>query len=300
MLVPSLRTTLLAACALAATAPPALGQSREREREIEARERRLRIEREHREDAARARERAEVRRQVELRERLQRDRAARERELRARMARAREEQARMRRRRDDAWREAYRPRITLGGGLDMRRFGGTDDRYAVQGGVDFRTRSGLGVRPEVLFAWGDAPEQPIVGGFGCPVCSTTLPVGNTAQFAPATGRSRMLGVAVSGTYTFARSSPVRPYVMSGLGVFSTRTPQIDVTILANSGPGLPTIQQTGRRFRNDVDVGLTTGAGLEFDVGPIRLFTEFRYLLMDQARPAGFSGMLPLTVGLRL
>jgi hypothetical protein len=107
----------------------------------------------------------------------------------------------------------------------------------------------------------------------------------------------MVGIAVNGTYTLARSSPVRPYLLSGLGVFSTRTPQAAALTLV---PGGSTNSQADVRFRNDVDVGLTAGAGLEFDAGPVRLFTEFRYLLTDQQRARGFSGMLPLTAGLKL
>ncbi|MGZ8634598.1 MAG: hypothetical protein ACXWZZ_12210 [Solirubrobacteraceae bacterium] len=66
-------------------------------------------------------------------------------------------------------------------------------------------------------------------------------------------------------------------------------------------PALPPASlQAQVQWRNDIDVGLTAGAGLEFDIGPARLFTEFRYLLTDQQRARGFGGMLPLSVGLRL
>lgn len=288
MSVPSVRSTLLVLCVLTASAAPALAQSHDR-REAEDRERRRRMERE---EEARDQQRAAIRRQVEVRERLLHERAQRE-----RIARQRVEHERAMRRRDGGWRDGDRPRITVGGGLDVRQFGGSDDRYVVHGGVDFRTRSGLGVRPEVLFAWGDAPAQSV----GCPIdrlCVDRPPVG----LVPTTtgGRSRMLGVAVNGTYTFARSSPVRPYVLSGLGVFSTRSPEIGGIVVQLPGLSAQPAAQVSRRFRNDVDIGLTTGAGLEFDLGPISLFTEFRYLLTDQPRPAGFSGMLPLTVGLRL
>jgi opacity protein-like surface antigen len=265
--VPSLRLPLLLACTLAATATAAPAQSRDRWREADERARRERIARERAEEArerARERARADARRAAEQRQRVLEQRLQeRERALR--------EAAR---RRQDGWGDSYRPRVSLGGGLDVREFGGQDDRYVVQAGVDFRTRSGLGVRPELLFGWTEAATQ------------------------PARGRSRILGVAVNGTYTLARSSPVRPYLLSGLGVFSTRSPQTSAALVNPVPPSLAAQQATS--FRNDIDVGLTAGAGLEFDLGPVRLFGEFRYLLTDQPRANGFGGMLPLTAGLRL
>ena len=291
MPLPSSRLLLFAACAFAAAAPPATAQTRDRwreederraRREREARDREIREEREYR-----AREAA--RRAAETRARLARERAERDREARERAARAAAE----RRRRDD-WGDSYRPRITVGGGIDVRDFGGEGDRYVVQGGVDFRSRSGFGVRPEVIFAWSESASTSEL--FSCPTCSSALPP-SLAQVSSTRGRSRMIGIAVNGTYTLARSSPVRPYLLSGIGVFSTRAPQPTVISVA---PGGTISTQADVRFRNDVDVGLTAGAGLEFDAGPVRLFTEFRYLLTDQQRPRGFSGMLPLTAGLRL
>jgi opacity protein-like surface antigen len=295
MPLPSSRLVLFAACALAAAAPPAAAQTRDRWREEdERRERRERLEREREareEREYRARESA--RRAAEARTRVARDRAEREREARLREARLRAERAAEQRRRRDDWGDSYRPRVSLGGGIDVRDFGGDGDRYVVQGGVDFRSRSGFGVRPELLFAWSESSPTGLL--LPCPTCSAILP--GTASQTTGTGRSRMIGVAVTGTYTLARSSPVRPYLLSGLGVFSTRTPQTVVTQLTT---GTTPSFQSGTQFRNDLDVGLTAGGGLEFDLGPVRLFTEFRYLLTDQARPRGFSGMLPLTAGLRL
>ncbi|GLC27916.1 hypothetical protein [Roseisolibacter agri] len=297
MRFPSLRVPVLVACTLAATqmatATAATAQDRRREESDRARRERLQREREEREDReyrARLRQREQqreaLRRAEEQRERVARERAERERRLREALAE--------RRRRDD-WRDSYRPRLSLGGGFDVRSFGGDDNRYLVQGGVDFRARSGLGVRPEVLFAWTDPTANlPIIP---CAACAGQ-PLINVSQ--PTTrGRSRMIGVAVSGTYTLARSSPVRPYLMSGLGVFSTRTPQVEVTVAGATPAGAPNYQ-ANVNWRNDVDVGLTAGAGLEFDLGPARLFTEFRYLLTDQPRLRGFGGMMPLTAGLRL
>lgn len=263
--MPSWRSAVLVACALAAAAPALSAQSRDRW-EDEERARRQRTERERQQ---RGRERQT--REREFREREQRL----EREHQARLRADDERRRELERRRDartvvvrrqDPWGASYRPRLSLGGGLDVRRFGGEDNRYLGQAGVDFRGRSGFGVRPEVIFGWTDR----------------NLPT------ATGTGRSRMLGVAASGTYAFLRSSPVRPYALSGIGVFSTRTPD-----------AAPIVGQPQTGFRNDLDLGLTAGTGLEVDFGPARLFTEFRYLLTDDPRPLGFSGVLPLTVGVR-
>ncbi len=293
MRVPSLRVPVLVACTLAATslatAATATAQDRRREESDRARRERLQREREEREDRE---YRARLRQREQQRAQQGRAEEARERAERAERERRAREALAERRRRDD-WRDAYRPRVSLGGGFDVRSFGGDDNRYLVQGGVDFRSRTGLGVRPELLFAWTDPTANlPIVP---CPACGGQPLI----NLAPTRGRSRMIGVAVSGTYTLARSSPVRPYLMSGLGVFSTRTPLVVVMIVGTTPAGTPSYQ-ADVGWRNDVDVGLTAGAGLEFDLGPARLFTEFRYLLTDQPRLRGFGGMMPLTAGLRL
>ena len=267
---------LLAATTLAVVvaAPPAHGQRRDprdARAEVELRETRERLARER---AVRARREAELRREV---------------------ARAGATRVVGETRGRDGWRDDGRPRVTLGGGLDLRSFG-DDPRYLVQAGVDFRSRSGLGVRPEVLVGWSDA-QQTLGPVDACPTC-LSLPTREPLRV----GRSRMVGVAITGSYTLLRGSPVRPYLLSGLGVFTTRAPEPVVAIVdPGRGPiGTPPDLRAGSRFRNGVDVGLTAGAGLEFDLGPVRLFTEYRYLLTDQPRPLGFSGMTPLTVGLRL
>ncbi len=276
-----LRPVLLVVLTAAVAAPSLHAQSRDRWYEEDRRER----ERDRR-------RREERRREEEARERA--ERARREARLRAEAARLRAERERRARHEYERYRYGNRPRLVLGGGADLRQFGG-DERWFVQGGVDFRGRSGFGVRPEVLFGWSERQQQSVGLAAPCPNCLSIVP-----QTQLVTGRSRMLGVAVSGTYTAALGrSPVRPYVMSGLGVFSTRVPEAVVPV--GFGPALPPAPlQTARRFRTATDLGLTAGAGLEADIGPVRLFGELRYLLVDQPRPLGFSGALPLTIGLKL
>jgi hypothetical protein len=256
----------------------ALQEARERQRETLARaarerEARLRETRERGYDRAytaeRARREAEERRVLELRRTLERERSARQRDLRRR------------------YRDELRPRVSLSGGLDIREFDGADDRYVVQGGVDFRTRGGLGMRPEVTYAWSDpGPGAQIVTGPG------GTPIGSVS-----TGRSRALGVMLNATYTFFRGSVVRPYLLGGPGVLSTRIAPVQATGIVVQ-PGTPATQIT-TSARHDLDVGLNAGAGIEVGIGPVRLFSETRYFLTDSPPVRGFSGMVPITAGIR-
>lgn len=174
---------------------------------------------------------------------------------------------------DDRWRDRIlvapprrrlyddgHPRVSLGAGADIRRFDDVN-RYLATAGVDFHTRFGLGLRPEVMFAWSDRQRL-------------TAP---TAALDSAS-RSKMLGVTMNATYSLMRRAFVRPYLLGGIGVLSTRD---------------------AASANDRVDIGLNTGAGLEFGHGPVRLYTEFRYFLNDTPSARGFSGMLPLTAGLR-
>lgn len=264
------RTALLATLACATAAPAtAAAQSSARERE-RARER-ARVDRERA-----ARERAD--RARDARARADRDRAEHmERERRAREAHRRDSGRRQ------GWLNDTRPRVSIAGGLDLRQFDGDDDRYVVHGGVEFRGRGGLGMRPEVLFAWSDpAPGSQLVPGPGGTPVVVPGPV----------GRSRALGVSLGATYTFLRGSAVRPYVIGGPGLVSTRT------VLPAPSPGQQP-NAAGRRVHHELDVGLHAGTGLELVAGPVRLFSEMRYFLTDSPAPRGFSGMVPITVGLR-
>ena len=188
-----------------------------------------------------------------------------------------------------------RPRLSLGGGADIRRFDDVN-RYVAHGGVDFRASSGLGMRPEVVFGWTDRQRETLPT-IVCPACGA-LPV--TSQTFELRSRSKMLGVNLDATYTMLRGSFVRPYVLGGVGVLSTRetVPVVATTTSLSSVQGATAL--TYRTESHDrVDLGLNAGAGMEFGRGPVRLFTEFRYFLNDTPSARGFSGMLPITAGLR-
>jgi hypothetical protein len=281
-------------------------EDRSRERAAEARERALERSRELREQALersrvereRAQERAETarrvaaetrRQQLEWAERLRRDLAReRERDRDRDRERARERARELQRRRS----LDLRPSVSLGGGADIRRFDDVN-RYVVNGGVEFRTRFGLGVRPEVLYGWSDRQTEqlPLVI---CATCSALPPTVTLRS------RSQMLGVNLNATYTMLRSSPVRPYLLGGVGVLSTRevTPVVATTQVVGGSPAAQQVTYT-TSSRDRVDLGLNAGAGMEFGRGPVRLFTEFRYFLNDTPSARGFSGMLPITAGLR-
>jgi hypothetical protein len=167
-----------------------------------------------------------------------------------------------------------RPLVGIGGGFDTRNVDDDDVRYVLQGSVDFGgRRSGLGVRPEVIYTWRDSDL-------------------NVASGATLSQRSRSFGVNLNATYRFGHSESVRPYLLSGIGVFSTRSTGGGVT------PGGQVIPQVGSG--SDVALGLNGGAGLEFRIAALRLFTEYRYFLADPGVGSGsFSGMLPITAGIR-
>jgi hypothetical protein len=182
--------------------------------------------------------------------------------------------------------------------VDTRNVDDDDPRYVLQAGVDFGGRkSGLGVRPEVLYTW---RNQDNAAGFGGP-CNSPL-CDLLPGLVSSRVNSRTFGVALNATYRFGSGNLVRPYVLSGIGVFSTRT-----SSATNFGPifGGDSIDLgdfddlLGGRNRTSVDLGLNAGAGLEFKIGPARLFTEFRYFLADPGNGAGYSGMLPITGGIR-
>jgi opacity protein-like surface antigen len=182
----------------------------------------------------------------------------------------------------------------------VRRFDDVN-RYVANAGVDFHSRFGIGVRPEVLFGWSDR-QQAALPTIVCPACST----GQGATFAqvppPPTvlSRSQLLGVNLNATYTMLRGSFARPYLIGGVGLLTTREPS---AVVASAVPLASAPQVTQLTYRvqstDHTEFGLNAGAGLEFGHGPVRVFTEFRYFLSDSPTPRGFSGMLPITAGLR-
>ena len=191
-----------------------------------------------------------------------------------------------------------RPLIGIGGGFDTRNVDDDDVRYVLQAGVDFAgRRSGLGIRPEVLYSWRDADRLGVSPA--CATCSAVVPY-TLSQ------RSRSFGVNVNATYRFGGSESVRPYLLSGIGVFSTRHSANGIQTVSASSFAPPNGSPAQFLFipqnvsTSDVSLGLNAGAGLEFRIAALRLFAEYRYFLTDPSGGGGtFSGMLPITAGIR-
>lgn len=274
----------------------ALERSRvERERALE----RARVQRERDADVRRR----ELERQLDRQRDLQRERsdalrrdAERRRVETLERQRALDRAIRARRR----WYDDSRTTVGLGGGADIRRFADVN-RYFGNASVDFRSRSGIGLRPEVVYAWSDRQTLALpLYVSTCPTCSAVPPIATTTQPLQLRTRSQMLGVDVNGTYTFLRGSMVRPYMLAGVGVLSTRETRPTVASSVPL-PTFPTYSQVtyATTSTDHVDLGLNAGSGLEFGRGPLRLYVEFRYLLNDTPSTQGFSGALPITAGLR-
>jgi hypothetical protein len=279
-------------------------EARARADEI-ARESRLRAEERARDARLRAdesRRRLVERQREQQRERadmLRRD-AERRREIDRERERVRDRELDRALRQRRRWYDESRTTLGIGGGADIRRFSDVN-RYFANAHVDFRSRSGIGVRPEVVYGWSDRQRVSLpVYVSTCPTCSFVPPVVSGTAPLEIRTRSQLLGVNLNGTYTFLRGAMVRPYVLGGVGVLSTRETR---PIVTSSVPlaSTPTFQQVSYSTTSDdrVNLGLNAGSGLEFGRGPVRLYVEFRYFLNDQPSTQGFSGALPITAGLR-
>ncbi len=101
------------------------------------------------------------------------------------------------------------------------------------------------------------------------------------------GNSRMIGSTANALYAFPSTSPARPYLLGGVGMYNSKA-SID-------GVG-STESQT--KF------GLNAGAGFDFGLGSVNLFAEGRFHMIMKALPDANGDeksayMIPLTVGLR-
>jgi hypothetical protein len=109
-------------------------------------------------------------------------------------------------------------------------------------------------------------------------------------------RHQIVGISLDGRYAFFARSPVRPYLLSGFGLYQTTS-----TVTANyvcadfscqSAPG-------GRAtFREGAfDVGLHSGVGLAFPLRRSELSLEVRFLQLMEGQPHGYT--FPVVFGLR-
>lgn len=278
-----------------------LAEEREMRASERARESRLRAEEARRradDERERTAERVRILRIEAQRTREREIERSRERarEVSREVARQRAEWERAARARTRRYADESRPHVLLGAGADIRRFDDVN-RYLATAGVDFRARSGLGMRPEVFFGWTDR-ERALLPSVVCPACSTA-PIQNSTPF-EFRSRSKVLGVNMNFTYAFLRGSVIRPYLLGGVGVASTRESRAVIASMVPINGSAAVSQVTYRVDSQDrVDIGLNAGSGLEFGRGPVKLFAEFRYFLADTPSARGFSGMLPITAGLR-
>ena len=197
-----------------------------------------------------------------------------------------------------------RPRLGLSAGADMRGANGAGTLWLAQASAQWSTAlRGLGVRAELLYGGRRAEGSEIypIIDVPCPIEGCVNPSLSLAT------RVRAFGAGVSGTYDFLRDAKVRPYLISGIGFLITER---RTTTAAFYPPcaycmlGRPLPQTTRLAMRSDVSnsttaMALNGGAGVVLDVGRLQLYTELRYMLNDDRQPAGISGIIPLTVGVR-
>jgi hypothetical protein len=131
----------------------------------------------------------------------------------------------------------------------------------------------------------------------CIACDIVYP------FDVSRARERRFGVLLGATYQFRRAERVRPYLLSGLGVYHTRrrssevyyVPTCPVEMLCTQGfvPPFPV-----RLSERSTDLGLHAGIGTALRLASrLELFAEARYHLVDEAvSPRRF---IPLALGLR-
>lgn len=113
--------------------------------------------------------------------------------------------------------------------------------------------------------------------------------------------NRLTGVQLSGQLDLLRG-PLRPYLVSGLGIFSSSS-RFRMNFSCTEHPvGFPecVVDPQWRSFgtaRNTV-LGLHSGAGISLSLGRATIFGEGRYLLLSDGTMARRS-RLPLLIGVR-
>jgi opacity protein-like surface antigen len=98
----------------------------------------------------------------------------------------------------------------------------------------------------------------------------------------------VLGGAVNAVYTFPVTTPVRPYVLGGLGVYRL-SGSFDVSGFEGE---LDEESDSGSATR----LGANVGAGIELPLSGITAFAEVRYLTI---RASEAANLVPLRVGVR-
>jgi opacity protein-like surface antigen len=102
------------------------------------------------------------------------------------------------------------------------------------------------------------------------------------------GHSRLIGATANALFAFPSASPVRPYLLGGLGLYNGKTSIDDAPELESQS-----------KF------GLNAGAGFDFAMGSANLFADARFhaILKGTAGDApdeeATAYMIPITLGLR-
>jgi hypothetical protein len=177
--------------------------------------------------------------------------------------------------------------------------GRSDLTLALLGSLDVRRAgTGLGVRAELLFTDTGRDDQlyPNLPP-PCIACDVVYPYDVGGM------RERRFGLLLGATYQFRRAERVRPYLLSGLGVYHTRrrfrevyyidTCPVEMLCTQDFVPPLPE-RPAGR----STDLGMHAGIGTTVRiVSRLELFAEARFHLVDEELTA--RRFAPLTLGLR-
>jgi hypothetical protein len=205
-----------------------------------------------------------------------------------------------------------RPRFSLAAGGDLRGTSNASQLWLATGGIEWMTRvPNLGLRAELTVAWRGTHEERF-GPEPIPVdldCGMACPVVGSIST-----NARAYGATVSATYTLPLAGPVRPYVLTGVGAFGTRThvrsaliglpvPQCPIEMLCASaappirGPSLAVDAVEAHDSRGGA--AMHSGVGLAFRLGRAELLVEGRYVLLSSGDRRTLSGAVPLTLGIR-
>jgi hypothetical protein len=109
-------------------------------------------------------------------------------------------------------------------------------------------------------------------------------------------RYEMLGVSLDGRYTFFARSAVRPYLLSGFGLYrAVHTVTANYTCAEFSCTSTPDQKSTFRT--SSIGLGLHSGIGLAIPIRRSELSLEFRFRQLLSGLRDGYS--LPIVLGIR-
>jgi hypothetical protein len=109
-------------------------------------------------------------------------------------------------------------------------------------------------------------------------------------------RQERLGLSIDGRYTFLSRAPIRPYLLSGFGLYATKH---TITSNATCRDFRCTVEPDGRdtRAERSVGLGLHAGIGLAVPFRTSELSLELRVLQMSSGWRNPYT--LPVILGIR-